>query len=184
MDFRQLEAFARVAETRSFSRAADALRLTQSTISEHVRLLEEEVGARLFDRLGRETLPTRAGELLYGYARQLLTLRAEAQQALQQYLGQIAGTLLAREVGLSVPDIAACYLSGETYAGSRKVEDAIREIDPWLARPQKVPNFGQLFETVVVDGWLANKDRNIGNVLARPIGGSRVEFVMIDFEKS
>ncbi len=71
MDFRQLEVFAKVVETRSFSRAAEGLRLTQSTISEHVRLLEEEIGARLFDRLGRETLPTRAGELLYGYAQRL-----------------------------------------------------------------------------------------------------------------
>ena len=93
MDLRQLEVFARVVETRSFSRAAEALRLTQSTISEHVRLLEEEVGARLFDRLGRETVPTRAGELLYGYAQRLLALRAEAQQALQQFLGQISGGL-------------------------------------------------------------------------------------------
>jgi DNA-binding transcriptional LysR family regulator len=93
MDLRQLEVFARVVDTRSFSRAAEALRLTQSTISEHVRLLEEEVGARLFDRLGRETVPTRAGELLYGYAQRLLALRAEAQQALQQFLGQISGGL-------------------------------------------------------------------------------------------
>lgn len=98
MDLRQLEVFARVVETRSFSRAAEALRLTQSTISEHVRLLEEEIGTRLFDRLGRETVPTRAGELLHGYAQRLLALRAEAQQALQQFLGQVSGTL---QVGAS-----------------------------------------------------------------------------------
>src|SRR3546814_5045907 len=48
--------FAQVVDTRSFSRAAEALRLTQSTVSEHVRLLEDEVGTRLFDRLGRETV--------------------------------------------------------------------------------------------------------------------------------
>jgi DNA-binding transcriptional LysR family regulator len=94
MDFRQLEVFARVVETRSFSRAAEALRLTQSTVSEHMRLLEEEIGSRLFDRLGRETLPTRAGDLLFGYAQRLLTLRTEALQSLQQFLGQVAGSLL------------------------------------------------------------------------------------------
>jgi DNA-binding transcriptional LysR family regulator len=93
VDLRQLEVFARVVEMRSFSRAAGALRLTQSTVSEHVRLLEEEVGARLFDRLGRETLPTRAGELLFGYAQRMLALRVEAVQGLQQFLGQIAGAL-------------------------------------------------------------------------------------------
>jgi DNA-binding transcriptional LysR family regulator len=93
VDLRQLEVFARVVELRSFSRAAEALHLTQSTVSEHVRLLEEEIGARLFDRLGRETLPTRAGELLFGYAQRMLSLRVEAVQGLQQFLGQVAGTL-------------------------------------------------------------------------------------------
>ena len=94
MDLRQLEVFAGVYELRSFSRAASALRLTQSTVSEHVRLLEEELGTRVFDRLSRETVPTRAGELLYGYARQMLLLRTEARQALDQFLGQVTGTLL------------------------------------------------------------------------------------------
>ena len=93
MDLRQLEVFAGVYELRSFSRTASALRLTQSTVSEHVRLLEEELGTRLFDRLSRETVPTRAGELLYGYARQMLGLRTEARQALDQFLGQVTGTL-------------------------------------------------------------------------------------------
>jgi DNA-binding transcriptional LysR family regulator len=94
MDLRQLEVFAGVCEFRSFSRAASALRLTQSTVSEHVRLLEEELGTRLFDRLSRETVPTRAGELLYGYARQMLALRSQARQAVDDFLGQVTGTLL------------------------------------------------------------------------------------------
>lgn len=93
MDIRQLEVLALVLETRSFSRAAEALRLTQSTVSEHIRLLEEEIGTRLFDRLGRETVPTRAGELLYGYARRILDLRTEARQALEQFLGRVSGVL-------------------------------------------------------------------------------------------
>jgi DNA-binding transcriptional LysR family regulator len=94
MDLRQLEVFAGVYELRSFSRTASALRLTQSTVSEHVRLLEEELGTRLFDRLSRETVPTRAGELLYGYAKQMLALRSEARQALGQFLGQVTGNLV------------------------------------------------------------------------------------------
>lgn len=93
MDLRQLEVFAQVVETRSFSRAAEAVRLTQSTVSEHIRLLEDQVGTRLFDRLGRETVPTRAGELLYDYARRILALRTEARQALDQFLGRVSGVL-------------------------------------------------------------------------------------------
>lgn len=80
-------------ETRSISRAAEAMRLTQSTVSEHVRTLEDEVGTRLLDRLGRQTVPTQAGELLYGYARRLLDLRAEARQALDGFLGRVSGLL-------------------------------------------------------------------------------------------
>lgn len=93
MDLRQLEVFVRVVETRSFSRAAETLRLTQSTVSEHIRLLEDEVGTRLFDRLSRESLPTRAGELLHDYARRILALRADARQALDQFLGRVSGAL-------------------------------------------------------------------------------------------
>lgn len=101
MDLRQLAVFARVVETRSFSRAAEALHLTQSTVSEHIRLLEDELGTRLFDRLGRQTLPTKAGELLYGYARRILQLADEARQALGQFLGQMTGELAVG--GSSIP---------------------------------------------------------------------------------
>src|SRR5262249_41819380 len=50
---------------------------------------------------------------------------------------EIAGCLLAKEVGLQVPDVAACEFEGETYAGSVKVGDAVRDIEPWLKRPQR-----------------------------------------------
>src|SRR4249920_2355665 len=54
MDLRRLEIFAKVAELGSFSRAAEALYLTQPTVSEHIRTLEDELGVRLLDRLGRD----------------------------------------------------------------------------------------------------------------------------------
>ena len=77
MDLRRLEIFVRVAEFGSFSRAADALFLTQPTVSEHVRALEDELGVQLLDRLGRGAAPTPAGQLLLGYARKLLALAEE-----------------------------------------------------------------------------------------------------------
>lgn len=93
MDLHQLQIFTKIVELRSFSRAAETLRLTQPTVSEHVRLLEEEIGGRLFDRLGRETVPTKAGELLYGYALRLLALQEEARRSLDRFLGKMSGTL-------------------------------------------------------------------------------------------
>ena len=93
MDLRQLEVFAKVYELRSFSRAAQALFLTQPTVSERISQLEDELTVKLFDRTGRETVPTRAGELLFGYTRRILNLHAEAKRALDQFVGKMAGEL-------------------------------------------------------------------------------------------
>ncbi len=94
MDFRRLEVFQKVFELRSFSRAGQALLLAQPTISEHIRLLEEDLKLALFDRQGREVIPTKAGELLYGYSLQLTGLRQEALRAMQQFLDKGQGELL------------------------------------------------------------------------------------------
>jgi DNA-binding transcriptional LysR family regulator len=94
MDLRQLEIFAKVAEMGSFSRAAEALHLTQPTVSEHIRALEDELGVRLLDRLGRGTATTRAGQLLLSYASRILALAREARQALEGYQGRIRGELV------------------------------------------------------------------------------------------
>jgi DNA-binding transcriptional LysR family regulator len=94
MDLRQLEIFSRVAELGSFSRAAESLYLTQPTVSEHVRALEEELGVRLLDRLGRGATATRAGQLLLTYATRMLALQKEARQALDSFQGKMSGDLL------------------------------------------------------------------------------------------
>jgi DNA-binding transcriptional LysR family regulator len=94
VDLRQLEIFAKVAELGSFSRAADALHLTQPTVSEHIRTLEDEVGIRLLDRLGRGAVVTRAGHLLLSYAHRILALQREARQALDGFQGRMRGELV------------------------------------------------------------------------------------------
>ena len=94
MDLRQLEIFVKVAELGSFSRAAEALHLTQPTVSEHIRTLEDELGVRLLDRLGRGAAVTRAGELLVSYAGRMLALQREARQALDSFQGKMSGGLL------------------------------------------------------------------------------------------
>jgi DNA-binding transcriptional LysR family regulator len=93
MDLRRLEVFVKVAELGGFSRAAEALGLTQPTVSEHVRALEADLGVQLLDRLGRGAVTTPAGELLLGYARQVLALVAEARQAVDLFQGRMRGTL-------------------------------------------------------------------------------------------
>jgi DNA-binding transcriptional LysR family regulator len=94
MDLRQLEVLCKIVEFKSFSRAAEAIYLTQPTVSGHIKTLEEEVGTRLLDRLDKEVVPTRAGLILYRYGRKILELRHEARQALDHFLGSLQGELL------------------------------------------------------------------------------------------
>jgi hypothetical protein len=104
---------------------------------------------------------------------------------LEIVFAEIAGCALAKEVGLPVANVAACVVDEIVLAGSVGVPDAIRYIGPWLSRRQKITNFNDLFDSIVVDVWLANKDRNIGNVVGRPrAGSSSIDLVFIDFEKS
>ncbi|TBV81092.1 MAG: LysR family transcriptional regulator [Desulfobulbaceae bacterium] len=95
MDLHRLEVFGKVVELKSFTKAAEAMRLSQPTVSEHIRSLEENLNVRLIDRLGREAQPTQVGKILYGYARKILHLRREAQAAIADYNGRFIGHLWA-----------------------------------------------------------------------------------------
>lgn len=97
---------------------------------------------------------------------------------------ELVGCSFAIEVGLVVPPVSVCSFSGDKYCGSRKVADSLRDVAAWLKRPQKIANGSDLYSVIVVDAWLANVDRNFGNVLGRSTHGSEIEVVMIDFEKS
>jgi DNA-binding transcriptional LysR family regulator len=77
VELRQLKTFRTVATLLSFNRAADVLNYAQSTISVQIKALEEELGVRLFDRLGKRIVLTEAGELLSQYAQKMLDIEAE-----------------------------------------------------------------------------------------------------------
>lgn len=93
MDLHRLEVFCRVVEFKSFTKAAEAAFLSQPTVSEHIRSLEETLGVKLVDRLGRKVLPTPAGKILYDYSRRIIRLRNEAVEAMENYSGRHAGHL-------------------------------------------------------------------------------------------
>ena len=73
----QMETFAKVAELKSFSAAADALGYAQSTVTTQIRQLEEELNCLLFERLGKRTVLTREGSRLVPYAEKMLSLMKE-----------------------------------------------------------------------------------------------------------
>ena len=62
METRQILSFLKIAQLGSFSRAAQELGYSQSALTVQIRLLEQELGARLFDRIGRQVTLTSAGE--------------------------------------------------------------------------------------------------------------------------
>ncbi|MDP2847281.1 MAG: selenium metabolism-associated LysR family transcriptional regulator [Humidesulfovibrio sp.] len=94
MDFRKLEAFCKVYELKSFSKAGLELQLSQPTISAHVANLEEELGVPLFDRLGRTVLPTQAGEVLYRGAKQVFQQVGRINSEIGLLRDMVVGDLL------------------------------------------------------------------------------------------
>jgi len=94
MDLWQLNIFCKVIELKSFSRAGKAVHLSQPTISSHIKDLEDYFDCRLIDRLSKEAVPTKAGDLLYEYAKRMLALRDETETALAEFQGKIRGRLV------------------------------------------------------------------------------------------
>ncbi len=93
IDLHQLRTFTLVAEKKSFSAAADAMLLTQPTVSSHIKNLEETLGVTLFDRLPRKAELTKAGHILYRYSREILALHRCALDAVQEFCGRLIGSL-------------------------------------------------------------------------------------------
>ena len=93
MDWASLNAFVAVADHGGFSAAAAQLHLTQPAVSKRIALLETSLGARLFDRLGRQVLLTEAGHLLLPRAKQMLAEADAARRAIDDLDQDIGGRL-------------------------------------------------------------------------------------------
>jgi DNA-binding transcriptional LysR family regulator len=93
MDLRQLEYVVEVADSLSFTRAAERCHVVQSALSHQVQRLEAELGTRLFDRTSRRVSVTPAGELFVDYARRILATVTEARTELDALAGLERGQL-------------------------------------------------------------------------------------------
>lgn len=89
LDPRLLRAFVAVIDDAGFTRAAERLHMTQSTISQQIARLEDQLGQPLIDREARPLRMTPAGERLAGYARRILALQHEASLALCDPAGTV-----------------------------------------------------------------------------------------------
>ena len=79
----------RVTETGSFTKAAESLSLTQPAISQHIRQLEQECDAKLFERSHNRLRLTREGEVMVFYARRILAMYERMEQALRTERDQV-----------------------------------------------------------------------------------------------
>lgn len=103
MELRHLTTFRAVATGLSFTRAATQLGYVQSAVTSHVKALEDELGVRLFDRLGRRIMLTHAGNQLLGYADQILQLSDEAATVVR------GADEPAGPVTVSAPEVLCAY---------------------------------------------------------------------------
>ena len=137
MDLWQLNILCKVIELKSFSKAAKAIHLSQPTISSHIKDLEAHFDCRLIDRLSKEATPTKAGELLYGYAKRMLALRDETETALAEYNGKVRGRLV---------------IGGSTIPGT-------------YLMPQLIGDFKKEYPDVIVSLVIGDTDHIIESIL-------------------
>jgi DNA-binding transcriptional LysR family regulator len=93
MELKHLRTFVAAAEARNFTRAGQALKITQAAVSQHVAALEKECGVSLFDRAARSIALTDAGRQLLDYATRILELVDEAAHAVRGSEPLVAGSL-------------------------------------------------------------------------------------------
>ena len=113
MEIKQLEAYVKVYELQSFSRAADHMFLSQPSISTYINSLEIELGAQLIIRSTKAFLPTKSGDLFYNYAKEMLALRDKACSSILELTSNSSGCIdiLASSVPAQyiLPKMLGCF---------------------------------------------------------------------------
>ncbi len=138
MEVHQLRYFVAVADEGSFTRAAEALRVSQSGVSTQIQLLERELGLRLIDRSERRIKLTGAGEVVLPRARAALAAIAGVRAAADEVLGLIRGTVrLGAVTGLTWPalfDALADVHDEHPGLDVRLIEGASEDLTELVAR--------------------------------------------------
>lgn len=128
MTLKQLEAFVKIANNRSFTLAAKELFITQPTVSAYINNLEEELGVRLFDRTTKEVELSDEGDRIYLYAKEMLELAAKIQNSFSTDEDS-----KVKQVVISASSIPGQFLVPEILSAFKKkfpdVDFKVRETD-------------------------------------------------------
>jgi DNA-binding transcriptional LysR family regulator len=119
LDLELLRSFVSVVDAGGFTRAGERVHRTQSTVSQQIKRLEEDVGQPLLNRSGKDVTPTEAGERLLSYARRLLALAEEARDVLTRPGNEGA-------VRLGVPEDFAAYRLAKLLAAFARSHPNVR----------------------------------------------------------
>ncbi|MFM5179759.1 LysR family transcriptional regulator [Aeromonas veronii] len=148
-----LRSFVAIIDTGSFTRAGERVHLTQSTISQQIRRLEQQLGCPLLDRSGRQVVATAEGEKLLGLARRILALLAQAEEQVSE--GSIS-------LSLGVPeDFAAGAITPVLAAFARDYPEVRLEVQSGLSH-----EIWQRFEAGELELALVKQTRGKGSPLA------------------
>lgn len=116
MNLYQLIYFKKTADMTSIGRAARELFVTQPAVSKQIKSLEDELGEKLFDRIGKKVFLTKAGQILYSHADKIIRSVEEAKTAVKDMSAECSGELV---IGTSdhislhrLPDILKSYIIG------------------------------------------------------------------------
>jgi len=160
MDFDQLETFLEVARHVSFSRAAEKRFRTQPAISSQIRALEEEVGAKLFDRSGGKVCLTAAGKAFQKYVEKTL----EARKAILVALAEMEHVPRG-EIVVGANEGTCLHILPEVFAGFKKLY-------PDVSVNIKRADYAKILESVI--------DNSVDfGVVSLPVGDSRLTAVPI-----
>jgi DNA-binding transcriptional LysR family regulator len=119
LDLDLLRSFVSVVDAGGFTRAGERVHRTQSTVSQQIKRLEEDIGQPLLIRNGKDVTPTEAGERLLSYARRLLSLAEEARDVLTRPGNEGA-------VRLGIPEDFAAYRLAKLLASCTRTRPGLR----------------------------------------------------------
>jgi LysR family transcriptional regulator, transcriptional activator of the cysJI operon len=138
--------FVTVVEKKSFTRAADALHMTQPAVSQYIQMLERNVGTKLLDRSNKYVQLNKAGEIVYHHANEIIGLYTQMQNLVDDAMNKASGKLA----------IGASYTFGEYVLPH--VVAYLQEQHPLIKPKITIAN------TTRISEWVASRQLDVGIV--------------------
>lgn len=135
MEFRHLLTFKKIVELQSFTKAADNLGYSQPTITSHIQAMEEHLGVRLFDRIGKRIVLTDAGKQLIKYVSQIIDIYEQIEDMAKDH--EVAKGIIR----IGAPETLTVYRLGPIIKEYRKI---FPQVDIVLINDSNAPMYEKL----------------------------------------